>query len=92
MAGRGVNNYAFATSGRAQGTRIPAVRPGHVYSSPSGARVLNLQGPGAGGQAGTAAYLSRLTAASEAMSIRQPVSLAASRAFWPSLPMARESW
>src|SRR6185437_14634692 len=26
------------------------------------------------------------------MSIRQPVSLAASRAFWPSLPMARDSW
>ena len=26
------------------------------------------------------------------MSILKPVSLAASRAFWPSLPMARESW
>jgi hypothetical protein len=26
------------------------------------------------------------------MSIRQPVSLAASRAFWPSLPIARDSW
>ena len=26
------------------------------------------------------------------ISIFQPVSLAASRAFWPSLPMARESW
>jgi hypothetical protein len=26
------------------------------------------------------------------MSIRAPVSLAARRAFWPSLPMARESW
>ena len=26
------------------------------------------------------------------MSIFQPVSLAARRAFWPSLPMARESW
>ena len=26
------------------------------------------------------------------MSIRQPVSRAASRAFWPSLPMARDSW
>ena len=26
------------------------------------------------------------------MSMRQPVSLAASRAFWPSRPMASESW
>ena len=26
------------------------------------------------------------------MSIRQPVSLAARRAFWPSLPIASESW
>ena len=26
------------------------------------------------------------------MSIRQPVSRAASRAFWPSLPIASESW
>ena len=31
-------------------------------------------------------------ATSGLMSIRQPVSLAASRAFCPSLPMARESW
>lgn len=31
-------------------------------------------------------------AASETISIRQPVSLAASRAFWPSLPIANESW
>ena len=32
------------------------------------------------------------TAPSERMSMRQPVSRAASRAFWPSLPMASESW
>ena len=31
-------------------------------------------------------------AASERMSMRQPVSRAASRAFWPSLPIASESW
>jgi hypothetical protein len=31
-------------------------------------------------------------AVSDRMSIRQPVSRAASRAFWPSRPMARESW
>lgn len=30
--------------------------------------------------------------ASETMSMRQPVSLAASLAFWPSLPIARDSW
>jgi hypothetical protein len=30
--------------------------------------------------------------ASDLMSIRQPVSRAASRAFWPSLPMASDSW
>ena len=29
---------------------------------------------------------------SDRMSIRHPVSRAASRAFWPSRPMARESW
>jgi hypothetical protein len=31
-------------------------------------------------------------ATSGRMSIRQPVSFAASRAFWPSFPMASESW
>ncbi len=31
-------------------------------------------------------------AASDRMSIRQPVSLAASRAFWPSRPMASDNW
>lgn len=51
--------------------------------------------PGPGSGAGTRprrSYLPRLSTASETMSIRQPVSLAASRAFWPSLPMARDSW
>ncbi len=31
-------------------------------------------------------------AASDRMSIFQPVSRAASRAFWPSLPMASDNW
>lgn len=31
-------------------------------------------------------------AVSERISMRQPVSLLASRAFWPSLPMAKDSW
>ena len=34
----------------------------------------------------------RLGASSERMSMRQPVSRAARRAFWPSLPIASESW
>ena len=42
---------------------------------------------GAAAGAGTA---SRVT--SGRMSIRQPVSRAARRAFWPSLPMASDSW
>ena len=41
-------------------------------------------GPAGEGPAGTAA--------SDLMSIRQPVSLAASLAFWPSLPIASDSW
>jgi hypothetical protein len=32
------------------------------------------------------------TTASDLMSMRQPVSLAASLAFWPSLPIASDSW
>jgi hypothetical protein len=35
---------------------------------------------------------SRSPSVSGRMSIRQPVSFAASRAFWPSLPIASESW
>ncbi len=46
-------------------------------------------GAGAGVDAG-AGTASRVT--SGRMSIRQPVSRAARRAFWPSLPMASDSW
>ena len=56
----------------------------------AGTRTLELWVPDGGHGFGT--YLSRLPAASETMSIRQPVSLAARRAFWPSLPMASDSW
>jgi hypothetical protein len=53
-----------------------------AYSGPySGAWAA---GPAGEGPAGTAA--------SDLMSIRQPVSLAASLAFWPSLPIASDSW
>ena len=37
-------------------------------------------------------HSSLVASSSERMSIRQPVSRAARRAFWPSLPMASESW
>ena len=42
--------------------------------------------------AGPAVEGSAETAASDLMSMRQPVSLAASLAFWPSLPIASDSW
>jgi hypothetical protein len=45
-------------------------------------------GPADEGTAGPSAG----TAASDLMSMRQPVSLAASLAFWPSLPIASDSW
>ena len=45
-------------------------------------------GPAGEGTAGPSAG----TAASDLMSMRQPVSLAASLAFWPSLPIASDSW
>src|SRR6478609_335161 len=60
-------------------------RCGGVYrSAASAALVSDVAVRGAGADA--------LTAPSERMSIRQPVSRAASRAFCPSLPIARESW
>ena len=43
------------------------------------------------GPAGTADP-SAGTVASDLMSMRQPVSLAASLAFWPSLPIASDNW
>ena len=51
----------------------------------SGARLTGPAGEGT-------AYPSAGTAASDLMSMRQPVSLAASLAFWPSLPIASDSW
>ncbi len=51
----------------------------------SGACVTGPAGEGTAGQ-------SAGTAASDLMSMRQPVSLAASLAFWPSLPIASDSW
>ena len=78
--------------GHAQGARLPAVRRGLYYSSPSRPFCPKLRGRFEAGRASGTVQLSRAAAASDTMSIRQPVSLAASRAFWPSLPMARDSW
>ena len=57
-------------------TRTAPPEPGYSGAAPAG--------PAGEGPAGTAA--------SDLMSMRQPVSLAASLAFWPSLPIASDSW
>jgi hypothetical protein len=49
-------------------------------------------GPADGELAGSAATGAAGTAASDLMSMRQPVSLAASLAFCPSLPIASDNW
>ena len=58
-------------------------------------RVLAAGVPTPGGTgvcAGPPPRCSSANCVSDLMSIRQPVSRAASRAFWPSLPMASDSW
>src|SRR2546421_3132242 len=74
---------------------------GYEASAPSNGPASGADPPGAaaeGGPDAARAGASRRRRASCAtwlsllMSIRQPVSRAASLAFWPSLPMARESW
>jgi hypothetical protein len=66
-----------------------------------GARRAHAPAPPPGREAGAAAVAVRSAAADPArsagatsgrMSMRQPVSFAASRAFWPSLPIASDSW
>ena len=74
---------------RDSGLAVPARLPQHV--NPAG--WLNYSGACAAGPAGDeTAGSSAGTAASDLMSMRQPVSLAASLAFWPSLPIASDSW
>jgi hypothetical protein len=55
----------------------PRAYSGACADGPAGERTA---GPSAG------------TVASDLMSMRQPVSLAASLAFWPSLPIASDNW
>ncbi|GLB66302.1 hypothetical protein AHIS1636_07410 [Arthrobacter mangrovi] len=64
--------------------RLPG-RPDRIHSSAFGKPATNRAG-----RIGQGGYWT--ATASETMSIRQPVSLAARRAFWPSLPMASDSW
>ena len=56
-----------------------------------GGRLGDLLGGGATGAA-AGALASSATWVSDLMSMRQPVSRAASRAFWPSFPIASDSW
>ena len=64
---------------------------GHPSRAPSGhGRTRAAGGPGGRPAAGAVSVAS--SSASEWMSMRQPVSRAASRAFWPSRPIASESW
>ncbi len=49
-------------------------------------------GPPAHGSPGSPSAAGDVPSVSLWMSIRQPVSRAARRAFWPSLPMASDSW
>jgi hypothetical protein len=86
------------------GTQWPRIRAGitAVFSNHR-ERVYRLGGPdskpiqSAGCVSGAAVDpaggpLGGSAASSERMSMRHPVSRAASRAFWPSLPMASDSW
>jgi hypothetical protein len=82
--------------------RLPGRLTGHPQSSAPGG--LNLPGTAGAHHVGSAAHAPAPPALARAgvpaspgatsglMSMRQPVSFAASRAFWPSLPMASESW
>jgi hypothetical protein len=59
---------------------------GQVYRVAESAAPATLSGAPVAGSGAAAG------AVSDTMSIFQPVSRAASRAFWPSLPIASESW
>ncbi len=74
-------------------------RPGHPDHprrtlSPRGRRCVQSSwtAPAATSRAGLVGDPSPPAGMSGRMSIRQPVSLAARRTFWPSLPMASDSW
>ena len=62
---------------------------GQVYRVAESAAPATLSGAALSGAALSGAAAG---AVSETMSIFQPVSRAASRAFWPSLPIASDSW
>jgi hypothetical protein len=70
--------------GEVRGTREPRAASYASAEAPAALAASPAEARGAGAEAPTAP--------SERMSMRQPVSRAASRAFCPSLPMASESW
>jgi hypothetical protein len=82
--------YRVAMSGVPGEVRVPGSSRPRDYASAEASAALApsavsaVEARGAGAEAPTAP--------SERMSIRQPVSRAASRAFCPSLPMASDSW
>ena len=95
----GLREGAAATDARSGVRPPPSGPPGcayrdatpgrHAEAPPCSAGTSATAATGAGGSAGRD---SAATCDSLLMSIRQPVSRAASRAFWPSFPIASESW
>jgi hypothetical protein len=72
--------------------RAPDHAEARHIRKPGPCRSRAYSGACAAGPAEETAGPSAGTAASDLMSMRQPVSLAASLAFWPSLPIASDSW
>lgn len=72
--------------------REPSCRALGLLQSTSFGRQGRLAQPVAAGAEVVPSLASCSASASEWISIRQPVNLAAKRAFCPSLPMASESW
>ena len=78
----------------------PAIRPttpdagAHRVSGPESSPVGLHQSTAYGRRGASSALVGAcaVPSVSGRMSIRQPVSFAASRAFWPSRPMASDSW
>lgn len=68
---------------------LPGIRPSLAQSTPAAHPTSSAEGSGPRSSSATS---SAGTSASDRMSMRQPVSFAARRAFWPSLPIASDSW
>ena len=82
--------HGLRADGRVGVRGLPGVRPSHGESTPAGHPASSA--PCSEVRAASVSAPGPSLSASERMSMRQPVSLAARRAFWPSLPIASESW